>query len=143
MSALPVYAPVPSARPGVQRAPARRAAVTPRPRLRVVAAPEQARARVPFILFCIAIVAAALLGVLLLNTSLARGSFEQSHLRGELAKLSESQQALSSQLEYAASPAQLAAAGLKLGMVPAPPEAFLRLSDNTVIGNPAPAVNHR
>jgi len=142
MSALPVRAPVPAERPGVQHAPARRAAAAA-PRLRVVAAPAQARARVPFVIFCIAIVSAALLGVLVLNTSLARGSFEQSHLRGELAKLSETQQSLSSQLEFAASPAQLADAGLKLGMVPAPPEAFLRLSDNTVIGNPTPAVAGR
>jgi hypothetical protein len=142
MSALPVRAPVPSVRPGVQRAPVRRAAALT-PRLRVVAAPEQARARVPFVLFCIAIVSAALLGVLVLNTSLARGSFEQSHLRGELAKLSETQQSLSSRLDFAASPAQLAAAGLKLGMVPAPPEAFIRLSDSTVIGNPTPAVAGR
>jgi len=139
MSALPAHAPTPAGRPGVQRAPARRPGTAPAPRLRVVAAPEQARARVPFVLFCIAIVVAALLGVLVLNTSLARGSFEQSDLRSQLAKLSESEQTLNSQLEHAASPKQLADAALHLGMVPAPPEAFLRLSDGTVIGNPTPA----
>jgi hypothetical protein len=94
---------------------------------------------VPFVLLCISILAAALLGALLLNTSMARGAYEAHDLTRQLASLARGEQGLSTALDAKASPAELAAAAQALGMVPAPSLAFLRLSDGAVLGTPAAA----
>lgn len=132
MSALPQFAPAP--RPAPQRA-----TPAPRARLRVVHAPAHERTRVPFVLLCMSILAAALLGALLLNTSMARGAYEAHDLTRQLASLARDEQGLSTALDAKASPAELAAAAQALGMVPAPGLAFLRLSDGAVLGTPAAA----
>lgn len=122
-SAAPRYAPRPS----------------PAPRLRVVRAPAQARTRVPFVLLCMAVLAASLLGALLLNTSMAQGEYERFALQSRLAQAAQSQQRIAGELEHAASPEQLAAAAGALGMVPTDGGGYLRLSDGAVLGNPVPA----
>ncbi|HEY8717286.1 hypothetical protein [Pengzhenrongella sp.] len=138
MSALPQsYVPArrpggPAAAPGRTRAPV--------PRLRLVRAPLQTRTRVPFVLLCIAILVGALLGALVLNTSMARGSYQAHELQGQLAQLARGDQGLNAQLLAHKAPAALAKSARDLGMVPVPELAFLRLSDGAVLGNPTPAV---
>ena len=110
----------------------------PRPRLRVVPAPAQARTRVPFVMFCMAVLAAALLGALLLNTSMAQGEYSRMDLRNRLAQSAQAQQQMAGELESAASPARLAEAARALGMLPAT-GGYLRLSDGAVLGDPRPA----
>ncbi|RYV52482.1 hypothetical protein [Pengzhenrongella frigida] len=109
------------------------------PRLRLVRAPQHARTRVPFVLFCIAILLAALLGALVLNTSMARGAYVAHDLQISLAQEARTEQELSSQLLAHMAPGALAASARELGMVPAPELAFLRLSDGAVLGSPTPA----
>jgi hypothetical protein len=122
-----------------RRAPAPTPAGSPRPRLRVVRAPSQTRTRVPFVLLCMAILVSALLGALILNTSMAQGEYERFDLQTRLAQAAESQQQMRSQLETAAAPSQLAAAAAALGMVPSTTGGYLRLSDGAVLGAPTPA----
>lgn len=110
----------------------------PRPRLRVVPAPAQARTRVPFVMLCMAVLAAALLGALLLNTSMAQGEYSRLDLQARLAQSAQAQQQMAGELESAASPASLAEAARALGMLPAT-GGYLRLSDGAVLGDPSPA----
>lgn len=117
-------------RPAEQAAP---------PRLRVVAAPTTARTRVPFVLACMAVLAAALLAALLLNTSTASRAFERYTLTNQLARLQQDQLDLQAQLDAKSSPANLATAARAIGMVPANGTGWLRLSDGSVQGAPAPA----
>ena len=120
-----------------RRAPA--PAVAPRPRLLVVLAPAHARTRVPFVVLCMAVLVASLLGALVLNTSMAQVEYERFALHTRLAQSAQAQQDMRSQLEQAAAPAQLAAAASALGMVPTTTGGYLRLADGAVLGNPAPA----
>ena len=120
----------------VQRA--RAAEPAPRPRLRVVPTPVQARTRVPFVVLCMSVLAAALLGALLLNTSMAQGAYSRAELETRLARSAQAQQQMASALESAASPARLAEAARDLGMLPAT-GGYLRLSDGAVLGDPRPA----
>ena len=110
-----------------------------RPRLRVVRAPAHARTRVPFVLTCIGALAAALLGALLLNTSMAQGEYQRYELATRLAQSAQAQQEMRSELEAVSSPAALATAAQALGMVPTTSGGYLRLSDGAVLGNPVPA----
>lgn len=142
MSAMPLRAPAApgSGQPGRswQRVvPARRTVALSR--LRLVRAPAQAQARMPFVLLCVVVLAGALLGALLLNTSMAQTAFVMQERQVQLARLSERQQDLAQQVEVAASPQVLAQRARALGMVPAPPPAFIRLADGTIIGESVPA----
>ena len=140
MSAMPLRAPT---HPGaVESAPSedlrsrREAAIG---RLRVVRAPLRPRTRVPFVLTCVGLLLSALLGVLLLNTSMAQTSFTIQERQVQLARLSERQQDLAQRLEVAESPQSVAERALAAGMVPAPPPAFLDLAQGTIVGEPVPA----
>jgi hypothetical protein len=114
-------------------------ATPPAPRLRVVATPAQARTRVPFVLACMAVLAAALLAALAGNTSTAAQAFERYTLTNKLARMQQDQAELQAQLDATSSPANLAAAARAIGMVPANGTGWLRLSDGSVQGAPAPA----
>jgi hypothetical protein len=105
-----------------------------RARLRLVRPPAQARTHVPFVVVCMAILAAALLSALLLNTHLAQGSYTEQKLDVRLAELARTEQQLSAQLDTNRSPEQLAAAAVALGMQPAEQVGWLTLSDGTVRG---------
>jgi len=121
------------------------APATPRPqpapggRVRLVTTPATSRSRVPFILLCIAILGAALVGVLLLNTSMAHGSYEQRGLQREISRLAQEEQALVAQLDAASSPHALAEHATRMGMVQDSTPAFVRLADGKVIGDVTPA----
>lgn len=135
MSAVRATVPVRAPR----RAPAPAPAPAPRPRLRVVRTPAQARTRVPFVLTCIGALASALLGALLLNTSMAQGAYDRYELRTRLAQSAQAQQEMRGRLELLSSPATLATAAQALGMVPSTTGGYLRLADGVVLGSPAPA----
>lgn len=140
-SALPVGTPaVPSHAPGARPArPSARPRPAERPRLHVVRAPAHARTRVPFVVLCMAVLAGALLGALLLNTTMAQGEYERFALQSRLAESTQSQQRITGELERAASPQNLATAAAALGMVPTAHGAYLRLADGVVLGDPVPA----
>lgn len=104
------------------------------PRLRLVRPPAQARTHVPFVVLCMAILAAALLAALLLNTQLAAGAYAGRTMDVRLAELARTEQQLSAELDQNRSPAQLAERAAALGMQPAGSTAWLRLSDGTVQG---------
>jgi hypothetical protein len=96
-------------------------------------------------IICAALLAAGLIGVLLLNTALAQGSFTLHDLRTTSENLTDAQGALNQSLDASRSPANLATRAADMGMVPAQSAAFLRLSDGKVIGvsqqaSPGPAL---
>jgi hypothetical protein len=127
MSALPVRPPSfkPVAQPVQQ----------PRePWLRIVKPPEQSRTRLPFVLSCIGVLAASLLGTLFLNTSLAADVYTVNALQTEYATLLQTEQSLTGQVQEASSPLELAAAAARLGMIPTESPSFLRLADGAVLG---------
>jgi hypothetical protein len=89
---------------------------------------------------CAILLAAGLIGLLVLNTALAQGSFTLQGLQSTSDQLADSQDALTQSLDVAKSPANLAQRATSMGMVPARSAAFLRLSDGKVIGVAEPAV---
>lgn len=109
------------------------------PRLEVLTAPARSRSQLPFALACVTLLAASLIGLLLLNISLSRGSYEVHALQGRATELAEREQVLTEQLAARAAPAQLSQEARALGMVPGTTPAFLRLSDGAVLGSAVPA----
>ena len=112
---------------------------SPAPRLRLVRPPEQARLRVPFVLACMGLLAGALITALLLNASTAQAAFGTSARHAELSRLQQDGDDLQAKIDAASSPEQLANSARALGMVPATGTGWVRLSDGTVAGAPAPA----
>ncbi len=108
------------------------------PKLRVVtgATPRRGPA---FGIICVTLLAAGLIGLLLLNTALAQGSFTLHDLKSTSGELTDTQDVLSQSLEASKSPANLAAKAASMGMVPSQSAAFLRLSDGRVFGVAKPA----
>ncbi len=136
MSASAARASTAPARPapdtGARRSPLSAPSHQATPRLRLVRAPAQGRTRVPFVLVCMGVLAAALLSALLLNTQMAMNSYETYDLSNELSRLDQDAQDLSAALDRKASPAQLAKAASTLGMVPSDGTGWIRLSDKAV-----------
>lgn len=118
------------------RAPRLRSAVEPRwrPKLRLVRAPAPARSRVLFLLLCVAILGSAMLGALALNTAMATTAYVIGDRQLELAQLAQTEQVLQGQYEEMTSPAQLAAAADRLGMVPAEGLSYIHLEDGRITG---------
>ena len=108
-------------------------------KLRVVTGAPPNRSGAAFGIICVTLLAAGLIGLLLLNTALVQGSFTLHQLHATSSQLTDTQDALTQSLEASKSPANLAARAASLGMVPAQSAAFLRLSDGTVIGVARPA----
>lgn len=91
------------------------------------------------IVVCAGLLLAGLLAVLLLNMSLAEGSFRVHELQRTAGELTESELALEQGITAISSPAALASAASRMGMVPASSPAFLRLEDGAVLGVAEPA----
>ena len=108
-------------------------------RLRVVTGAPSHHSGAAFGIICATLLAAGLIGLLLLNTALAQGSFTLHDLSATAAQLTDTQEALTQSLQRSESPANLAASAARMGMVPAQSAAFLRLSDGKVIGVAKPA----
>ncbi|HYN28790.1 MAG TPA: hypothetical protein VES95_02800 [Dermatophilaceae bacterium] len=107
-------------------------------RLRVVAGvPRQGNAA--FVALCLSLLVAGLVAVLLLNTSIAQGSFVLRDLQDRSNALADAEDALGHAIDAQSTPAVLARRALERGMVPASSPAFLRLEDGAVIGVAEPA----
>jgi hypothetical protein len=104
------------------------------PRLRVVTGAPLHRGSAALVIICATLLATGLIGLLLLNTALAQGSFTLHDLRTTSDQLTDAKGALSQSLDSSKSPASLATRAFSMGMVPAQSAAFLRLSDGKVIG---------
>ena len=106
----------------------------PRPRLTVVPKTSGSPRRLPFVVLVIAVLAAGLVGLLLLNTSMERGAYRVTAMRSEAATLSAQQQQLQLQVAALGDPQEVAEKALRLGMVQNPSPAFLSLATGTVVG---------
>ena len=129
-----------SAKP--RRATTAPAAPTPRapdgPPLQVVPHAVGMR-RAPSLVALVVLVAAGLVGLLVLNTAMQRRAFELTALNERADALAVRVSALTLRTDRLESTAHLAARATRLGMVPNPSPVFLRLSDSRVIGEPVPA----
>lgn len=112
--------------------------VAPRTRtrapLRVVDAAPKIQSHAGFVLLCLALVIGGLLSALLLNTARAESSFTLADLRKEQTMLHDTRVTLEAELSAKRSPESLAVEADRLGLMPSPSTAVLRLSDNTVLG---------
>lgn len=87
-----------------------------------------------FMAMCLAILMAGLLGALMLNTAMAKGSFVLGDLHDTSNELAAAEEELSHAINAQSAPAELAKRALAMGMVPSETAAFLRLSDGKVLG---------
>lgn len=108
---------------------------TQRPRLRVVAAAPR-RSAGGLALLSVGLLGVGLLVLLLLNISIGKGAYALTELQAQQRELAEQKQALSEQVEQAGAPQRLAKQARRLGMVPAPNTAFVRVPDGRVQGQP-------
>ncbi|MFI7060748.1 hypothetical protein ACIBL3_07190 [Kribbella sp. NPDC050124] len=116
----------------VTPAPAKR----PEPKLRVVYGAPFRPPRMPFVIFVVSLLAAGLVGLLLLNTELQSGTFQVTALNKQADQLRDQQESLEKQVRTLESPQNLADRSLRMGMVPNPNPVFLRMSDGQVLGVP-------
>lgn len=107
------------------------------PKLRIVYGAPFRPPRMPFVIFVVSLLAAGLVGLLLLNTELQRGTFQVTALNQQADQLRDQQEQLERQVRTLESPQNLADRSLRMGMVPNPNPVFLRLSDGRVLGVPA------
>lgn len=87
-----------------------------------------------FVFACLALLVAGLLGVLMLNTAMAKGSFVLGDLQDTSNQLAATEEELSHAIDAQSTQAELATRALAMGMVPSETAAFLRLSDGKVLG---------
>ncbi len=114
------------------RTTSRRAATTPR-QLKVVSLPE-IQGNGAFLALCVLLLLAGFVGVLMLNTAMAKGSYTMRDLQARADELTDRQDALRHSIDEVSGPGPLATRARALGMVPAETPAFLRLSDGKVLG---------
>jgi predicted PurR-regulated permease PerM len=98
------------------------------------------RSGAAFGIICAILLTAGLIGLLVLNTALAQGSFVLHDLKASSDQLTDTQDALNQSLAASKSPANLATRAAGMGLVPAQSSAFLRLSDGKVVGVAKPAL---
>ena len=110
----------------------RRAAPIPR-QLKVVA-PPQVQGNGLFLALCVTLLLGGFVGVLMLNTAMAKGSYTMRDLQRRSDALTDTQDALRHTIDGVSGPGPLAQRARALGMVPAASPAFLRLSDGMVLG---------
>ncbi len=121
-----------TARP--QARPSGRRATSPTPRRLRVVAPPVAEGNGVFLALCVALVLGGFVGVLVLNTAMAKGSYTMRDLQHRSDELSDTRDDLQHALDAVSGPGPLASQARALGMVPAETPAFLRLSDGKVVG---------
>ncbi|TQN43421.1 hypothetical protein FHU33_2865 [Blastococcus colisei] len=138
--------------PGVA-GPRTGARTTPRPDLRLVPgipsvrsrrrAPRALRSpRAPFVLLVVAMLVGTTLGLLILNTAIAVDSLQATELRADNAARAQEVQRLEQQVVSGGTPAEIAAAAVAAGLVPAGPAAYLVIDPDggsVLRGSPAPA----
>ncbi|MFD2025411.1 hypothetical protein [Promicromonospora aerolata] len=102
-----------------------------RGRLDVVRAPLHSKSRMPFLVLCATLMVVSLVAVLVLNTTLARGSYEMSELQGEVAQTAQDVQVL--QEDLSAAETSLPEKARSLGMVPAENPTMVSLRTGKVV----------
>lgn len=132
-----------TSRPATARPMTRTAARPVDPAGRTTQRPDAARApragRGVFTLVMCGVLAAGLLVLLVVNTTLAQGAFALDELSKRMTALTEREQALQQELAAVQTPRGLEQRARALGMVRSPNPVFLRLSDSRVLGTPVPA----
>ncbi len=103
------------------------------PHLRAVATPDHSRSIAPFAWLCVGIVIAALSAVLVLNTTMAEGSYVARDIQIEIAQLHQQRATALIQLEANAAPDALAQRATELGMQPAGRLGFITLESGKVL----------
>ncbi len=132
-----------SATSGVRRTPAARVRSDQQPvRTRLRAVPQRSTppSRVMFVGCVAAVMAAGLVGLLLLNIAMQSSAFQLAQLDSRAEDLHIREQALDLEVDRLASPEQLADRASTQGMVPNPSPVFLDLSSGEVVGAATPAV---
>lgn len=126
----------PSSRPAATRGAGRQR----RAALREVAPPTPAVAgNGMFALIVTGMLVLGMIGLLVLNTTLAQGAFEIGSLTQVQRDLAVNEQRLLQSVAHAEAPESLQERADALGMVPAQAPVFLRLADRKVLGRPTPA----
>ena len=126
--------------PGRLTGPSIAAIGTPRARTPLSVVPARpARRKVPFAVFSLLVLAAALAAVLMLNISVSGTQYELVQLRNQQTALSQENEALVLAIEAREAPQNLAAAATKLGMVSSPTFGTIELDSMKVTGTPEPA----
>lgn len=100
-------------------------------RLDAVRAPLHAKSRVPFLVLCATLMIGSLVAVLVLNTTLARGSYEMSKLQSEVAQTAQDVQGL--QEDLSAAETNLDDKARSLGMIPAENPTMVSIETGKVV----------
>lgn len=101
-------------------------------RLDAVRAPLQATSGLPFLVLCSVVLVAALLAALLLNITMARGSYETAQLQREVGRVAQDVQ--TKQAELRAHEASLPERAEQLGMVPADEVTMISIENRSKAG---------
>lgn len=96
--------------------------------------------RAPFVVFCFAVLAAALMTVLVLNISVSTAQYQLVHLKGDAATLTKQNQDLTQKVQNYEAPQNLAAKASELGMVASTVKGQIDLNTLAVSGKAVPAV---
>jgi hypothetical protein len=110
-----------------------------RPELSVVPAAEAPSPRMPFVVLVLALIAAGLIALLLLNTAINENAFRLHSLETNKKALDLRQQQLEQDILELENPGPLNAAAQRQGLVPIGQPAFIELPDGKIIGVPTPA----
>lgn len=119
--------------PRIAEAAVERARLTVVPRRRVRAA------RMPFVGLVSLVLLGGVVGLLLFNTSMQQASFAATALQSQANTLTAREQTLRMELDQLNDPQRVAQQARRMGMVTAGAPAFLRLSDDKVVGTATPA----
>jgi hypothetical protein len=111
------------------------------PRLRAVTAPRHTRSRAGLVAVCVALLLLGLVGLLLLNVNLERGTYDLRDQASRAEQLREQKQRLEVELRAQQSPDNLERRARALGMVDAPPSPVF-LKGSKTLGVPRPAPTH-
>lgn len=95
--------------------------------------------RAPFVVFCFALLAAALMVVLVLNISVSTSQYQLVQLKSEQSSLMKQNQDLTQQVQNYDAPQNLAAKATELGMVASSGKGQIDLSNLSVSGKALPA----
>jgi cell division protein FtsB len=92
-----------------------------------------------FVMFVLGALAIGMLGILVINTSLAQGAFQLGELRSQYGELARTEAMLTEEVAALSAPEALENQARALGMVPSTSPAFIQIPDGTVLGKPRPA----
>lgn len=104
------------------------------PDLSVVKPPATQRVRVPFLAICLMILGGAMLGALVLNTSMASTAYVMHSTKLELARTQQYNDEQAEQVDRLSSPSRLAEKAESLGMVPQEGVTYIDLENGALIG---------